>query len=51
MYNAVLFSQLMFSTSEFCFAWVCLYGPFTETLDLMILVDPFQVRKFCDSVI
>lgn len=28
-----------------------LYGPFTEELDSMILVGPFQLRTFCDSVV
>lgn len=51
MYNAMLFSQVMFSTSEFCFAWLRLHGPFTEELDLLIFVGPLQVRKFYDSVI
>lgn len=26
-----------------------LYGPFTEELDLVILVDSFQLSQFCDS--
>lgn len=27
-----------------------LYGPFTEEVDLVILVDSFQLRLLCDSV-